>query len=263
MGYEHLEYVSKITVLTTPDELVEALTDGEKGTIITEETPFYGTMGGQTGDTGVITGAGGSFVVEDTIHLQGGKVGHVGYMASGMLTAGETVTLKVSESARRSTEKNHSATHLLQKALRTVLGSHVEQAGSYVDAGRLRFDFTHFSALTKEETARVEEIVNDEILSAVQVTSTEMPIEEAKKLGAMALFGEKYGDIVRVVQAGEFSTEFCGGTHVNNTARLGLFKIISESSVPPASEESRALPDGACFSIWRKTQRRYRTLPQR
>ena len=126
--------------------------------------------------------------------------------------------------------RNHTAAHLLQAALRKVLGTHVEQAGQLVDGQRVRFDFTHFSALTKEETARVEEIVNDEILSAVQVTSTEMPIEEAKKLGAMALFGEKYGDIVRVVQAGEFSTEFCGGTHVNNTARLGLFKIISESS---------------------------------
>ena len=144
-----------------------------------------------------------------------------------------------------------------------MLGTHVEQAGQLVDGQRVRFDFTHFSALTKEETARVEEIVNDEILSAVQVTSTEMPIEEAKKLGAMALFGEKYGDIVRVVQAGEFSTEFCGGTHVNNTARLGLFKIISESSVASGVRRIEGVPDGACFSIWRKTQRRYRTLPQR
>ena len=147
VGYDRLVHDSEITVLTTESEIVEALTDGQHGTILVKETPFYATMGGQTGDTGVITGAGGSFVVEDTIHLQGGKVGHVGYMASGMLTVGETVTMKVSESARRSTEKNHSATHLLQKALRMVLGEHVEQAGSLVTPDRLRFDFTHFLSL--------------------------------------------------------------------------------------------------------------------
>ena len=189
VGYDRLVHDSEITVLTTESEIVEALTDGQHGTILVKETPFYGTMGGQTGDTGVITGAGGSFVVEDTIHLQGGKVGHVGYMASGMLTAGETVTLKVSESARRSTEKNHSATHLLQKALRMVLGEHVEQAGSLVTPDRLRFDFTHFSAMTAEELKKVEELVNQEIQAGLDVVTQEMSLDEAKKTGAMALFG--------------------------------------------------------------------------
>ena len=188
VGYDRLEHESKITVLTTDTEIVEALTDGQRGTIVVEETPFYGTMGGQCGDTGVITGTNnGVFVVEDTIHLQGGKIGHVGHMTSGMLAAGETVTLKVDEASRRSTEKNHSATHLLQKALRSVLGDHVEQAGSLVTPDRLRFDFTHFSAMTPEEIKKVEELVNQKIQENLDVVTQEMSLDEAKKTGAMAL----------------------------------------------------------------------------
>ena len=254
VGYDRLVHDSEITVLTTESEIVEALTDGQHGTILVKETPFYATMGGQTGDTGVITGAGGSFVVEDTIHLQGGKVGHVGYMASGMLTVGETVTMKVSESARRSTEKNHSATHLLQKALRMVLGEHVEQAGSLVTPDRLRFDFTHFSAMTAEELKKVEELVNQEIQSGLDVVTQEMSLYEAKKTGAMALFGEKYGEKVRVVKMGDFSTELCGGTHVGNTGTIHAFKIVSEAGIAAGVRRIEALTGEGLMAYYHKTE---------
>ena len=254
VGYDRLVHDSEITVLTTESEIVEALTDGQHGTILVKETPFYGTMGGQTGDTGVITGAGGSFVVEDTIHLQGGKVGHAGYMTSGMLTVGETVTMKVSESARRSTEKNHSATHLLQKALRMVLGEHVEQAGSLVTPDRLRFDFTHFSAMTAEELKKVEELVNQEIQAGLDVVTQEMSLDEAKKTGAMALFGEKYGEKVRVVKMGDFSTELCGGTHVGNTGTIHAFKIVSEAGIAAGVRRIEALTGEGLMAYYHKTE---------
>ena len=242
VGYDRLSHESKITVLTTDTEIVEALTDGQRGTVIVEETPFYGTMGGQCGDTGVITGANnGVFVVDDTIHLQGGKIGHVGHMTSGMLAAGETVTLKVNETSRRSTEKNHSATHLLQKALRTVLGEHVEQAGSLVTPDRLRFDFTHFSAMTPEEIKKVEALVNEKIQENLDVVTQEMSLDEAKKTGAMALFGEKYGEKVRVVKMGDFSTELCGGTHVTHTGTIHAFKILSEAGIAAGVRRIEAL----------------------
>ena len=242
VGYDRLVHESEISVLTTDTEIVEALTDGQRGTIVVEETPFYGTMGGQCGDTGVITGTNnGVFVVEDTIHLQGGKIGHVGHMTSGMLAAGETVTLKVDEASRRSTEKNHSATHLLQKALRSVLGDHVEQAGSLVTPDRLRFDFTHFSAMTPEEIKKVEELVNQKIQENLDVVTQEMSLDEAKKTGAMALFGEKYGEKVRVVKMGDFSTELCGGTHVANTGAIHAFKILSEAGIAAGVRRIEAL----------------------
>lgn len=231
VGYDRLSHDSKITVLTTESEIVEALTDGEVGTIIVDETPFYATMGGQSADTGIITCADGEFQVEDTVKLLGGKVGHIGKVVRGMLKVGDTVTLQVNEANRADTCKNHSATHLLQKALRTVLGSHVEQAGSFVNGDRLRFDFSHFSAMTKEELDRVEKIVNEKIMEAIPVETKIMSLEDAKKTGAMALFGEKYGESVRVVQMGDFSTELCGGTHVPNTASIMLFKIVSENGV--------------------------------
>ena len=241
IGYDRLTADSRVTVLTTEDELVQALTDGQKGTIIVERTPFYGTMGGQQGDTGVISNENGSFKVEDTIHLQGGKVGHVGVMTKGMFQVGETVTLSVCAHNRALTCKNHSATHLLQKALRKVLGDHVEQAGSYVDAGRLRFDFTHFSAMTPDEIKKVEELVNQEIQASLPVVTQVMTLEEAKKTGAMALFGEKYGDKVRVVRMGDFSTELCGGTHVPNTGTIAYFKIISEAGIAAGVRRIEAL----------------------
>ena len=252
VGYDKLAHDSKILVLTTEDEIVEALTDGQNGTIITEETPFYGTMGGQQGDIGVIETESGNFVVKDTIHLQGGKIGHVGTMTKGMLTQGETVTLKVDEKNRQLTSKNHSATHLLQKALRMVLGSHVEQAGSYVSKDRLRFDFTHFQAMTKEELAQVEQIVNDQIAAALPVVTKETTIDEAKKMGAMALFGEKYGSTVRVVCMGDFSLELCGGTHVANTAAVNCFKIISESGIAAGVRRIEALTSEGLIHYYEK-----------
>ena len=241
VGYDRLSHDSKITVLTTESEIVEALTDGEVGTIIVDETPFYATMGGQSADTGIITCADGEFQVEDTVKLLGGKVGHIGKVVRGMLKAGDTVTLQVNEANRADTCKNHSATHLLQKALRTVLGSHVEQAGSFVNGDRLRFDFSHFSAMTKDELDRVEKLVNEKIMEAIPVETKIMSLEDAKKTGAMALFGEKYGESVRVVQMGDFSTELCGGTHVSNTASIMLFKIVSESGVAAGVRRIEAL----------------------
>lgn len=241
VGYDRLVHESKITVLTSETELVDALTDGETGTIIVEETPFYATMGGQCADTGVITCGDGEFQVEDTVKLLGGKVGHIGRVVKGMLKTGDAVTLKVNQENRVDTCKNHSATHLLQKALRTVLGSHVEQKGSFVNGDRLRFDFSHFSAMTREELDQVEKMVNEKIMEGIPVETRVMGLEEAKKIGAMALFGEKYGESVRVVQMGDFSTELCGGTHVANTASIMLFKILSESGVAAGVRRIEAL----------------------
>ncbi|PNV59736.1 alanine--tRNA ligase [Clostridium sp. chh4-2] len=254
VGYDRLVHDSKITVLTSETDLVEALTDGEVGTIIVEETPFYGTMGGQQADIGVIVSPKGEFKVEDTIHLQGGKVGHVGKMTKGMFQVGDEVTLKVCEENRLSTGKNHSATHLLQKALRTVLGEHVEQAGSYVDADRLRFDFTHFSAMTPEEIKQVEDLVNKEIQAALPVITQEMSLDEAKKSGAMALFGEKYGDKVRVVKMGDFSTELCGGTHIANTNVISAFKIISEAGIAAGVRRIEALTGDGLMHYYQQTE---------
>lgn len=241
IGYDHLEGEGKILVLTTEDEIVEALTDGQRGTVIADKTTFYATMGGQQGDNGEIVSANGVFKVEETIKLQGGKIGHVGVMAEGMLQTGETVTTKVAETSRMATAKNHSATHLLHKALRTVLGSHVEQAGSLVAPDRLRFDFTHFSAMSPEEIRQVEEIVNREIAASLPVVTKVMGLEEAKKTGAMALFGEKYGESVRVVKMGDFSIELCGGTHVANTNAISCFKILSEAGIAAGVRRIEAL----------------------
>ncbi len=213
-----MTYTSDVTVLTSETEVVDALTDGERGTVFVNETPFYATSGGQEADTGVIRTADGEFKVEDTVKLLGGKIGHVGQVVRGMIKVGDDARLEVDTQKRVLSARNHSATHLLQKALRTVLGTHVEQAGSSVNEDRLRFDFTHFSAMTPEELQKVEDMVNDQIAAALTVKVENLPIEEARKTGAQALFGEKYGDIVRVVNMGDYSIEFCGGTHVNNTS---------------------------------------------
>ena len=241
VGYHDLTHDSKVTVLTTADALVDELKEGMEGTILVEETPFYATMGGQVADTGVIRTANAEFVVEDTIKLQGTKIGHVGKMTKGSIKVGETVTLAVDEARRNLIANNHSATHLMQKALRMVLGNHVEQAGSLVDPDKLRFDFTHFSPMTPEEITKVEEIVNREIQNGLDVVTNEMTLDEAKKTGAMALFGEKYGDTVRVVQMGDFSSELCGGTHVKNTSNISAFKIVSESGVAAGVRRIEAL----------------------
>ena len=254
VGYDSLNCKSKITVLTTETEIVEALSDGEVGTVIVEQTPFYATMGGQQGDKGVIYTADGTFKVEDTIKLLGGKVGHVGKMTSGMIKSGDKVTLSVDADLRGKTCKNHSATHLLQKALREVLGTHVEQAGSYQDAERTRFDFSHFQAMTAEEIAKVEKIVNDEIAADLEVRTDVMTVEEAKKTGAMALFGEKYGEKVRVVSMGDFSKEFCGGTHVKHTGEITAFKIISESGVAAGVRRIEALTGDNVFAYYKNIE---------
>ncbi len=255
VGYDTLTCESKITVLTTETELTEALTEGVHGTVIVDKTPFYATMGGQNGDKGEITCAGGRFVVEDTIHLLGGKIGHVGYMAEGMIKNGDTVTLTVDEAYRKNICKNHSATHLLQKALKTVLGAHVEQKGSLVTPDRLRFDFAHFQAMTPEEIEKVEAIVNEEIAKALPVETKVMSLEEAKKTGAMALFGEKYGDSVRVVCMGDFSRELCGGTHVANTSEIATFKIVSEAGVAAGVRRIEALTGDGVFAYYKEAEK--------
>ena len=254
VGYEHLSFDSEVTVLTTENEIVASLMEGQKGTVFVKETPFYATMGGQEGDTGVIETENGKFVVEDTIKLRGGKIGHVGHMESGMLSQGETVSLKVNTSARRDTEKNHSATHLLQKALKTVLGTHVEQKGSLVTPDRLRFDFAHFQAMTPEEIEKTEALVNEQIQAGLSVITDVMDIEEAKKSGAMALFGEKYDQKVRVVSMGDLSKELCGGTHVSNTSSIMLFKILSESGIAAGVRRIEALTGNAVLEYYKKQE---------
>ena len=254
VGYDHLTDQSKVTVLTTDTDIVEALTDGQMGTIFVEKTPFYATMGGQEGDKGEITLGDAVFQVEDTIKLLGGKIGHVGRMTKGMIKTGDVVTLSVHAADRADTCKNHSATHLLQKALKTVLGSHVEQKGSLVTPDRLRFDFAHFQPMTAEEIAEVETLVNKEIRAALPVTTDVMNIEEAKKSGAMALFDEKYSENVRVVSMGDFSKELCGGTHVANTSEILAFKILSESGIAAGVRRIEALTGDAVFAYYKEQE---------
>ncbi|RGD95976.1 alanine--tRNA ligase [Clostridiaceae bacterium AM27-36LB] len=254
VGYDHLTDQSKVTVLTTDTDIVEALTDGQMGTIFVEKTPFYATMGGQEGDKGEITLGDAVFQVEDTIKLLGGKIGHVGRMTKGMIKTGDVVTLSVHAADRADTCKNHSATHLLQKALKTVLGSHVEQKGSLVTPDRLRFDFAHFQPMTAEEIAEVETLVNKEIRAALPVTTDVMSIEEAKKSGAMALFDEKYSENVRVVSMGDFSKELCGGTHVANTSEILAFKILSESGIAAGVRRIEALTGDAVFAYYKEQE---------
>ena len=231
VGYDSLTATSAVTVLAGETELCDSLTEGQRGTLFVNETPFYATMGGQEGDRGIIVAPNGKFAVSETIKLRGGKVGHVGEVVEGMISVGENVELIVESTSRQQTCKNHSATHLLQKALRTVLGEHVEQKGSLVTPTRLRFDFAHFQAMTAEEIAKVEALVNEQIAADIAVITAEMTVDEAKKSGAMALFGEKYGDTVRVVTMGDFSKELCGGTHVSHTGAITTFKILSESGI--------------------------------
>ena len=253
-GYDRLTDESKVTVLTTDAEIVEALTDGQVGTIFTEKTPFYATMGGQEGDKGIITFGDAQFQVEDTIKLLGGKIGHVGRMTKGMIKTGDVVTLKVDAAGRAGTSKNHSATHLLQKALKTVLGSHVEQKGSLVTPDRLRFDFAHFQPMTAEEIVEVEKLVNEKIQEALPVTTQVMDIEEAKKSGAMALFDEKYSEKVRVVSMGDFSRELCGGTHVANTSAITAFKLVSESGIAAGVRRIEALTGDGVFKYYKEQE---------
>ena len=256
VGYDKLVCDSTITALTTDTELTNALADGDAGTIIVPETPFYATMGGQSADVGIIVSGDGAneFAVEDTVKLVGNRIGHIGRVTKGMFKLSDKVTLMVNEANRENTAKNHSATHLLQKALRIVLGTHVEQAGSFVNGDRLRFDFSHFAAMTDEELKKVEEIVNEQIAKQIPVETKVMSLEEAKKTGAMALFGEKYGDEVRVVQMGDFSVELCGGTHVKNTGVISSFKILSESGIAAGVRRIEAITGAAVLSYYREQE---------
>ncbi len=254
VGYENTKYTSEITVLTTETELVKDIMEGQTATIIVNQTPFYATMGGQMADTGIITKEDSVFTVTDTIKLKGGKVGHVGVVESGIFSIGDSVTLAIDTKKRQATGKNHSATHLLQEALRVVLGSHVEQAGSLVTQDRLRFDFTHFSAMTKEELAKVEAIVNEEISKNLVIETKEMSIDDARKSGAKALFGEKYGETVRVVSMGEFSKELCGGTHVANTGVISVFKILSEAGIAAGVRRIEAITAESVFDYYKKQE---------
>ena len=266
IGYDKLTADSRIVALAAlypadADEdnaVVEALSDGQTGAVITAETPFYGTMGGQVGDQGIIETKDGTFTVERTEHVAGSKIAHIGRVTHGMFKLGDTVTLKVDPENRMATCRNHSATHLLQKALREVLGPHVEQKGSYQDGQRTRFDFSHFQAMTPEEIQKVEDLVNREIAACLPVNTAVMSLEEAKKTGAMALFGEKYGDEVRVVRMGDFSTELCGGTHVANTSQIGQFKILSEAGVASGVRRIEALTGDNVRRYYEEMERSFR-----
>ena len=260
VGYDTLETESEITVLTTSEDITDTLAEGMEGTIIVNKTPFYATMGGQQGDTGVITCNGSVFEVIDTIRLKGGRVGHVGKVTAGSFNVGDKVTLTVDEKKRIDTAKNHSATHLLQEALRIVLGNHVEQAGSLVTPDRLRFDFTHFQPMTEEEIEKVEAIVNEQIAKSIDVETKVLAIEDAKKTGAKALFNEKYGDTVRVVCMGDFSKEFCGGTHVSNTGLINSFKIVSESGVAAGVRRIEALTGNGVFAYYKDIEKKYNDI---
>ncbi len=257
VGYDSLTCDSVVLALASETEAVNALTEGEAGTIIVGKTPFYATMGGQKGDMGVIRTDKGVFEVMETVKLPGDRIGHVGKVTSGTLTVGEVAAMAVDSVNRSDTCKNHSATHLLQKALKVVLGDHVEQQGSYQDNGRTRFDFSHSQAMTAEEITKVEQIVNEKIAEGLAVVTEEMSIEDAKNKGAMALFGEKYGASVRVVSMGDFSMELCGGTHVKNTADISFFKILSESGVSAGVRRIEALTGANVMAYYKAMEENF------
>ncbi len=233
LGYTDFDCEAKVLAIVNSDgELVDMLGSDEEGALILDKTTFYAESGGQVGDSGVIkTDDENVFLVGDTSKNDDKIYFHAGTVSKGVISVGDSVSVSINEVRRLNIMRNHTAAHLLQAALRKVLGTHVEQAGQLVNGRECRFDFTHFNPMTEEEITKVELLVNQFIMSASPVEMLEMPIEKAKEMGAMMLFGEKYGDIVRVVKAGDFSTEFCGGTHVSNSGQLGLFKIVSEASV--------------------------------
>ncbi len=253
-GYDSLNDEQAILALANENDLTKTLNAGEKGTVIVSKTPFYATMGGQKGDCGMITCKDGSFKVEETVKIPGGRIGHVGYVQSGSISVGDFATLAVDSANRSNTCKNHSATHLLQAALRQVLGKDVEQQGSYQDSQRTRFDFSYGKPVTKDELAKVENIVNKAIADDLQVVTDIMSIDEAKKTGAMALFGEKYGDSVRVVSMGNFSKELCGGTHVKHTGEIANFKIVSETGVAAGVRRIEAITGANVIAFYKNLE---------
>ncbi len=249
VGYAQLSSPSTVTAMVCGNETVTVLNEGEKAVLVLDTTPFYGESGGQVGDIGVVETDTARFEVTDTQKTANGAILHVGVLTSGELTVGTSVTATVNAENRAAVVRNHSAAHLLQAALRTVLGNHVEQAGQLVNAERVRFDFTHFSALTGEELAQVEALVNQWILAGNEIDISEMSIDEARKQGAMALFGEKYGDVVRVVKMGDVSMELCGGTHADNTSKVGLFRIVSETSVAAGVRRIEAVTGNGVLAL--------------
>ena len=255
IGYTQLSVEQEIIALADENALTDTVATGINATIVTAKTPFYATMGGQKGDTGVITTPTGTFKFEETVKLPGGRIGHVGVVESGSIAKGQTATLSVDAEKRAKTCRNHSATHLLQAALREVLGNDAHQQGSYQDTERTRFDFSYGKAMTAEELDRVEKIVNEKIEADLQVKTDVMSIEEARKTGAMALFGEKYGSEVRVVSMGEFSKELCGGTHVSHTGQIANFKIISESAVAAGVRRIEAITGSNVTEYYRNMEK--------
>ncbi len=249
VGYTQLECDTKILAITKDGEIAELCGEGDTVGVVIEKTPFYAEMGGQAGDKGIIVHGNNEMEVLDTKKLGGGQFVCKCIVKKGGFETGESVTAKVDTAIRMATQRNHTCCHILQAALREVLGDHVHQCGSYVDAYQCRFDFSHFSAVTPEELQKVENYVNNVIMSGVPVITEELPIEEAKKKGAMALFGEKYGDVVRVVSVGDCSTEFCGGTHLTNSAQAGLFKIVFEASVASGVRRIQAVTGMAVMSM--------------
>ena len=255
-GYDTLQAESSVAAIASDGKWQDVLSEGQEGTIITAKTPFYATMGGQKGDFGVIKTADGTFEVIDTVKVPGGRIGHIGKVVSGTIKKDAKADLSVSSLNRGNTCKNHTATHLLQEALREVLGDHVEQSGSYQDGERTRFDFSHGQAMTTEELKKVEEIVNAKIAEDLPVETKVMSLEEAKKTGAMALFGEKYGDTVRVVMIGDFSRELCGGTHVRHTGEIASFKILSESGVAAGVRRIEAITGNNVTAYYQEMEER-------
>lgn len=260
VGYDHLEYRSKVTAITTNTEVVKSAVVGEQVTIFVNETPFYATSGGQQADIGEIILDDGLVMITDVKKISGNKFAHIGKVIKGQVTIGDNVALVVNASNRRDIMKNHSATHLLQKALKNVLGDHIEQAGSSVNKDRLRFDFTHFTAMTEDEIKAVENEVNEMVLKELVIQTEELPISEAKKKGAMALFGEKYGDVVRVVSMGDYSIELCGGTHLLNTAQIGTLKIVSESGVAAGVRRIEALTGTGTIHYYKNKEALLKTV---
>ena len=254
-GYTIYDEKATVLAIVANGEVAGSAATGDRVTIVLDHTPFYAEMGGQVADHGLLTNEKGLSVrISDVQKTKDGKFMHIGVVESGVIAVNDIVTAAIDTARRQAIARSHTATHLLQKALRMVLGTHVEQAGSYTDADHVRFDFTHFAAVTPEELNQIEDIVNDAIFAAYPVITEEMPIDEAKKRGAMALFGEKYGTVVRVVQAGDFSIELCGGTHLTNTAQAGMFKIISESSVAAGVRRIEALTGKGVLNFLQEKQ---------
>ena len=254
LGYEHNTCQGSILAIVSEEELQQTVGQGAEAILVLDQTTMYAEMGGQVADHGTIETAEGKFLVTNVQKNKGGKYMHYGKVIEGVLSVGDAVTVSIDTERRKAIMRGHSATHLLHKALQTVLGDHVHQAGSYVDEDHLRFDFTHYAAVTPEELAQVNTLVQNSILEGYPIVTREMPVEEAKAMGAMALFSEKYGNTVRVVNMGDYSIELCGGTHLDNTAKVGPFAILSECSVASGVRRIEAITGKACLNRMEQTQ---------